>query len=65
MKIKQILINFLKEEDGLTTVEYAVAGGIVASGDVGAFTELVGKVEDVIYGISDEIGGSDTDTEAG
>ena len=31
---------FLNEEEGLTMVEYAIAGALVAAGAVGAFTLL-------------------------
>lgn len=34
------IANFLKEEEGLTTVEYAVAGTLVALAVVAAFTQL-------------------------
>jgi pilus assembly protein Flp/PilA len=47
--------SFIKEEDGLTTVEYAVAGTLVALAVVGAFTQLgttvgssINKIENVI-----------------
>jgi len=49
------LASFIKEEDGLTTVEYAVAGTLVALAVVGAFTQLgqtvgssINKIENVI-----------------
>lgn len=32
--------NFIEDESGLTAVEYAVAGGLVVAGLVGAFTAL-------------------------
>lgn len=32
--------NFIREEDGLTTVEYAIAGALVAAAVVLAFTGL-------------------------
>ena len=52
MKIKQLIANFLKEEDGLTTVEYAVAGGVVSATVVTAFEELGGQVETNIDAIT-------------
>ena len=35
-------VNFLVDEQGLTTVEYAIAGGLVGAGVIGAFN-LLGK----------------------
>ena len=34
------LIAVWKREEGLTTVEYAIAGGLVAAGVIGAFSLL-------------------------
>lgn len=48
MNIKKIVKDFLKEEDGLTTVEYAVAGGVIASAIVVAFKDLGVEVKKVI-----------------
>lgn len=39
-KIKQAVVNFIKDEEGLTMVEYAVAGALVTLGAVAAFTTL-------------------------
>jgi pilus assembly protein Flp/PilA len=52
--LKQIT-SFLKDEEGLTTVEYAVAGSLVAAAVVLAFTALGGAVGDVITGLTDAI----------
>lgn len=38
--MKTAIWNFLREEKGLTMVEYAVAGALVAGGAVLAFTNL-------------------------
>ncbi|VXB93997.1 Flp family type IVb pilin [Pseudomonas sp. 8AS] len=38
--IKTSVVKFLKDEDGLTIVEYAVAGGLVTLAAVGAFIIL-------------------------
>jgi len=38
--MKSLIIAFLKEEEGLTMVEYAVAGSLVAAAAVIAFTNL-------------------------
>lgn len=40
MSIKDKLLAFIREEEGLTTVEYAVAGGLVVGAVVLAFTNL-------------------------
>jgi pilus assembly protein Flp/PilA len=44
----------------LTIVEYAVAGGLITAGVVGAFTLLGDTVEDVIEGIISALGGTPT-----
>ena len=48
MSIKDKLLAFIREEDGLTTVEYAVAGGMIAAAVIVSFGLLGGKVKDVI-----------------
>lgn len=52
------LIRFLKEEDGLTTVEYAIAGSLVGLTVITAFTALGDQVCVVINGIITAIGGT-------
>jgi pilus assembly protein Flp/PilA len=42
------LIAVWKKEEGLTTVEYAIAGGLVAAGVIGAFQLLGSGVYKVI-----------------
>ena len=42
--MKAQILKFLRDEDGLTMVEYAVAGGLVTLGAVIAFGELGGAV---------------------
>jgi pilus assembly protein Flp/PilA len=52
MFTKKALIAFLRDEEGLTTVEYAIAGGLVGAGVIGAFALLgdeVFRVIDLIY----------------
>lgn len=34
------LVAFVRDEQGLTAVEYAIAGGLVGGGVIGAFTLL-------------------------
>lgn len=53
--LKQFLVDFYHDEEGLTTVEYAVAGALVAATVVGAFTQLGNAVEDTIEGLTDAI----------
>ena len=38
--IKTSVLKFVKDEEGLTTVEYAIAGSLVALAVVTAFTDL-------------------------
>lgn len=53
--LKQYISDFIKEEEGLTTVEYAIAGSLVGLAVVTAFTDLgtevgaaIGRLEDAI-----------------
>ncbi|MFT7683179.1 MAG: pilus assembly protein Flp/PilA [Moritella dasanensis] len=39
-KLSMFIQDFIEDESGLTAVEYAVAGGLVVAGLVGAFTAL-------------------------
>lgn len=52
--IKQVM-KFLRDEEGLTTVEYAVAGGLVAATLVVAFGDLGDGVRGVITGLTSAI----------
>ena len=62
MKIKRLIKEvktFLSEEEGLTIVEYAVGGALIAAGAVAAFTNLgtavcvtVDKLDDAVKGIA-------------
>lgn len=52
--LKQVT-SFLRDEEGLTTVEYAVAGSLVAAAVVIAFTALGTQVGNVITGITADI----------
>lgn len=38
--MKNQILKFLRDEEGLTIVEYAVAGGLITIGVVGAFQLL-------------------------
>jgi pilus assembly protein Flp/PilA len=50
MKMKHVM-KFVRDEEGLTTVEYAIAGGLVGAGVIGAFNLLGVQVERVISAI--------------
>ncbi|MDR6605492.1 Flp family type IVb pilin [Pseudomonas synxantha] len=43
--IKASVLKFVKDEDGLTIVEYAVAGGLITVAVAAAFVTLGGQVE--------------------
>ncbi len=48
---------FLKDEEGLTMVEYAVAGGMIAAAGVVAFELLGTNVDRIIRIINTELDG--------
>jgi pilus assembly protein Flp/PilA len=52
-KLQNKLYALWREEEGLTTVEYAIAGGLVGLAVVGAFFLLGEEVGKVIKGITD------------
>ena len=56
MSIKDKLLAFIREEEGLTTVEYAIAGSLVGLAVVLAFTALGTQVKVAITAITDAIG---------
>jgi pilus assembly protein Flp/PilA len=50
--MKDQVMKFVQNEDGLTTVEYAIAGGLVGAAVIVAFVLLggqVGAIIDYIY----------------
>lgn len=53
--MKQAVMKFLTEQEGLTTVEYAIAGGLVGAAVVLAFVDLGTAVDNVITFITGEI----------
>ena len=55
--IKASVLKFVKDEDGLTIVEYAVAGGLVTAAVVASFTALGGAVDVRIQSLCSAIGG--------
>jgi pilus assembly protein Flp/PilA len=46
------LMKFIRDEEGLTTVEYAIAGGLVGAGVIAAFRLLGVEVARVITAIT-------------
>ncbi len=52
MSIREKLVRFVRDEEGLTTVEYAVAGGLIAAAVIAAFVLLGGKVNEKIGDIT-------------
>ena len=46
--LKTSVQAFINDENGLTIVEYAVAGGLITLGAVAAFVTLGGNVKDVV-----------------
>ena len=54
-KFKSALIALWKEEEGLTTDEYAIAGGLVGAAVILAFTDLGQAVGGVIEYITSEL----------
>jgi pilus assembly protein Flp/PilA len=52
LTMKKHVTKFLRNEEGLTTVEYAIAGGLVGAAVIAAFNLLgieVGRVINAIY----------------
>ncbi len=50
--MKSKIMKFLHEEEGLTTVEYAIAGGLVGAAVIAAFQALGLTVGGVISSIN-------------
>lgn len=57
MSMQEKVLRFIRDEDGLTTVEYAVAGGLIAALVVAAFVLLGGTVNTKVRGINTSLGG--------
>ena len=56
-RIKQHLVSFVLDEEGLTIVEYAVAAGLISAAVVIAFTDLGTAVLGSITGLITNLGG--------
>ena len=46
--LKQAVMNFIREEEGLTIVEYAIAGGLISVAVAALFSDLGDAVGVVI-----------------
>ena len=44
----EMIVKFVKEDEGLTMVEYAIAGGLVGAGAILAFNLLGAQVARII-----------------
>ena len=55
--MKDKILKFLRDEDGLTIVEYAVAAGLITATVAGTFMALGGTVEGIISTINGYLGG--------
>lgn len=55
--MKQKVMKFLKDEEGLTMVEYAIAGGLISAACVAAFQLLGGQVSRIITAIGNLLAG--------
>ncbi|CAI8758321.1 pilus assembly protein Flp/PilA [Pseudomonas sp. IT-P253] len=56
--IKASVLKFVKDEDGLTIVEYAVAGGLITAVVAVAFTDLGAVVHTKITALCTAVGGA-------
>lgn len=56
MFIAKELLRLVNDEDGLTVVEYAIAGGLVAAGVVAAFQGLGENVGTVMTELCEDLG---------
>ena len=53
----KIVSNFLRDEEGLTIVEYAVAGALISVAVVTAFTTLGTNIGNAITSLANTVGG--------
>ncbi|MBC3438637.1 MULTISPECIES: Flp family type IVb pilin [Pseudomonas] len=56
--MKLSVLKFIKDEEGLTIVEYAVAGGLITLGAVAAFITLGGNVSTAITSLGCAVKGT-------
>lgn len=55
MNIAKELLRLVNDEEGLTIVEYAIAGALVSAGVVIAFTQLGTEVNKSITGLKNAV----------
>ncbi len=53
--LKTAIIAFMRDEEGLTMVEYAIAGALVTAAAVAAITLLGGNVATQIDNLADSV----------
>ena len=51
-KLHKRMVALRKSQKGLTTVEYAIAGGLISAAVIGGFTLLGGNVAGVINALA-------------
>ncbi|MGH8507472.1 MAG: Flp family type IVb pilin [Gammaproteobacteria bacterium] len=56
VSLKERAIGFLCEDQGLTMVEYAVAGGLIGAAVVAAFIALGGSVAGIVNYVDQQLG---------
>ena len=56
-QFKARVAKFLRDEEGLTTVEYAIAGGMVGAGAIAAFNLLGLQVGRIVTEIMNALSG--------
>jgi len=54
---KSGILPFFRDEEGVTTVEYAIAGGLLGSVVMGAFRALGARVREVFDAITAALSG--------
>ena len=52
--MKKMIMNFLKDEEGVTAIEYALIAGLVAVAAIVAWTNLGTSVSTQAQGIADK-----------
>ena len=54
--LKTAIVAFMRDEEGLTMVEYAIAGALVTAAAVAAFTLLGTNIGIMVTDIADTVG---------
>jgi pilus assembly protein Flp/PilA len=55
-EMKKLIVDFFKDEQGLTMVEYAIAGALVAAVGAAVFTTLGSNVSSQISSLAADVG---------